>query len=329
MKKNGFIATSVLYTFFLLFLTLFVGLIANYIHNRVLLAKIEETSRDILYKINNRKLNELNIGDHIKFATDDNLLNSNATWIVAKIEDSGTSKMYYFISDLTAVNVRVNYQDVGDKIPKIHPLTVGLFETMKNAGEYSKSIGIKNGTYSVYPVTSSLLTGLRNDIKDPFLLAELFNPGGNYLVYVDSDIPEYTINNYYETKRYNFTSSSQTSLLESYCGGTFNNGEVIYNENNTFGYMNIDNDAINEEVKYISYCYYSSPVHYEHNFSPDHIVAYDEVKDSDILPTYTSNAYTIRLVAKREIPNGEANIYIAGGKGTSLDPYIYTDGRKQ
>ncbi len=36
MKKNGFIATSILYTFFLVFLSLFVALIANYLHNRML-----------------------------------------------------------------------------------------------------------------------------------------------------------------------------------------------------------------------------------------------------------------------------------------------------
>ena len=41
MKKDGFIATSVLYSFFLIFITLFVALIMNYLHNQVLIKKID------------------------------------------------------------------------------------------------------------------------------------------------------------------------------------------------------------------------------------------------------------------------------------------------
>ena len=102
MKKNGFIATSILYTFFLVFLSLFVALIANYLHNRILLAKIDEKSREILYGINNTKLSDLEVGDHIKFKSDDNLLNSDATWIVVAVENVGSNKKYHFLSDLNA-----------------------------------------------------------------------------------------------------------------------------------------------------------------------------------------------------------------------------------
>jgi len=48
MKRNGFIATSILYSFFLIFITLFVALITNYLHNQVLISALDEASCDIL-----------------------------------------------------------------------------------------------------------------------------------------------------------------------------------------------------------------------------------------------------------------------------------------
>lgn len=330
MKKNGFIATSVLYTFFLIFLTLFVSLIANYIHNRILLAKIDDTSKEILYKINNTRLSDLTVGQHIKFAADDNFLNSDATWIVAKIDNANSSsKKYYFISDLTAAKIDVSYKLEGEKVKKIHPLSISLYEVLQQHNEYNNALK-HTGTspYNVHLVTSSFLQGIRNSNIDPLIMSQILNPGGSYLLYIDNDIDGYEKENYYEIKRYNFTSSSQNNLLSSYCGGTFDGSTPKYNANNVFGYMNVDNEALDVAVKYISYCYYSSPTPYTHSFT-DQVVGYDENKQSDILSTKSSNVYGLRLVAERTVSTSDQNTYIAGGKGTALDPYIYTDGRKQ
>ena len=49
-KKNGFIATSLIYSFFLVFITLFLTIIADYLQNKVLLNTIES---DIKQEINN------------------------------------------------------------------------------------------------------------------------------------------------------------------------------------------------------------------------------------------------------------------------------------
>ena len=49
MKKNGFIATSLLYTFFLAFIGLFMGMIAIYLQNRVYLIKLEDSSKNAIY----------------------------------------------------------------------------------------------------------------------------------------------------------------------------------------------------------------------------------------------------------------------------------------
>lgn len=49
MKKNGFIATSLLYTFFLAFIGLFMGMITIYLQNRVYLIKLEDSSKNAIY----------------------------------------------------------------------------------------------------------------------------------------------------------------------------------------------------------------------------------------------------------------------------------------
>ena len=46
MNNKGFIATSVLYSFFIIFLTLFLGIIADYLQDKVLLNSIEKNIKD-------------------------------------------------------------------------------------------------------------------------------------------------------------------------------------------------------------------------------------------------------------------------------------------
>ena len=48
-KTNGFIATSLLYTFFLAFVTLFIGMITIYLQNRVYLNHLEDSSKNSVY----------------------------------------------------------------------------------------------------------------------------------------------------------------------------------------------------------------------------------------------------------------------------------------
>lgn len=48
-KQNGFIATSLLYSFFLAFVTLFIGMITIYLQNRVYLNKLEDSSKNSIY----------------------------------------------------------------------------------------------------------------------------------------------------------------------------------------------------------------------------------------------------------------------------------------
>lgn len=65
MKKNGFIATSLIYSFFLIFITLFLTIIADYLQNKVLLNTIEKGIKD---EINSSMgIRDFEVGDIIVF----------------------------------------------------------------------------------------------------------------------------------------------------------------------------------------------------------------------------------------------------------------------
>lgn len=68
-KKNGFIATSLIYSFFLVFITLFLTIIADYLQNKVLLNTIES---DIKEEINKTKyIGDFLVGDELTFQLTD------------------------------------------------------------------------------------------------------------------------------------------------------------------------------------------------------------------------------------------------------------------
>lgn len=336
MKKNGFIATSILYSFFLIFLTLFIGLVANFLHNRILLAKIEDTSREILFGINNTKLTDLSVGDHIKFRTDDLILDSNATWTLAKTTTSGNNITLYFVSDLTAQKLNIFYKRPGEKITKMHTMTVNLYETLMDANAYNNAISF--GGFKTEMINASLLEEIKNADLEDMIKEALLNPGGNYLVRVDKNITglapngtnvTYAAGDYYEIKRYNFPQGiQQTSIVPNYCGGSFNGTNPVYLSSNTFGYMHVVNTSVTVNQKYVDYCYYASPVAYSHTRN-ELVVDIDEVKESDIISSKLSNLYNFRLMTTITLDKNSNNTYIAGGKGTVLDPYLFTNGVKQ
>lgn len=336
MKKNGFIATSILYSFFLIFLTLFIGLVANFLHNRILLAKIEDTSREILFGINNTKLTDLSVGDHIKFRTNDLIVDSNATWTLAKTTTSGDNVTLYFISDLTAQKLNIFYKRPGDKITKMHTMTVNLYETLMSANAYNNAISYSG--FRTEMVNASILEEIKNANMEDMIKEALLNPGGNYLVRIDKNITgtapngttaTYVAGDYYEIKRYNFPQGIQQSgLLSNYCGGSFNGSNPVYLSSNTFGYMHVVNASVTVNQKYVDYCYYASPVAYRHSRN-DLVVDFDENKPSDIISSKLSNLYNFRLMTTITLNKNSGNTYIAGGKGTVLDPYLFTNGVKQ
>ncbi len=89
MRKNGFIATSLLYSFFLVFCALLVGLVGNYLHNQILLNNVIDGVKEDL----SRKLTiaDVKVGDRVKMPLFIYGKTTDTEWIVsAKDSDSVT-----------------------------------------------------------------------------------------------------------------------------------------------------------------------------------------------------------------------------------------------
>lgn len=85
MNNKGFIATSLIYSFFLIFITLFLTIIADYLQNKVLLNTIENGIKD---NINNTKsIEDFEVGDIINNVSGSEIygIPDNSSWIVAAI----------------------------------------------------------------------------------------------------------------------------------------------------------------------------------------------------------------------------------------------------
>lgn len=68
MKKNGFIATSLIYSFFLIFITLFLTIIVDYIQNKI---NLEYQESSVKAKLNNVvTAKDFNPGDYVLFDSD-------------------------------------------------------------------------------------------------------------------------------------------------------------------------------------------------------------------------------------------------------------------
>ena len=329
MKKNGFIATSILYSFFLVFVTLFVALISAYIHNRILLSNMNEAAWDNLVGINNTKISDLEVGDYISFDTDKSgsVINQGTKWITAYIKQNGDNKTYYFISDTSAQKQEVIFQASYDTIEKVHFFTPIIYRELVNTSSYANSFYIDG--FKVYIPTASLLENIRKQNIHPDIMDAIFDVNSSYIINMDKAISDYQINQFYEYRMYTFSlGSGQNTVVPSYCGGSYNGSDVIYNANNTFGYMNVVKDSVKNE-KYVDYCSYASPIGYVHN-PADLVVSFEENKPSgDLVENLYSSTYAYRLVAEITVNKSQDNTYVAGGKGNYMDPYLFTNGVKQ
>lgn len=347
MKKNGFIATSILYSFFLIFITLFVALVMNYLHNQVLISKIDEEAWDFLNNIKTKKVTDLEVGDYVQFRNnsaaianaDATLLNEDANWIVGYISTNGNTKTIYFFSDLDAHETSVRMKLTGDKITKYRPLTIDLYNLARQTegNLYNNQLLFnKNSSnrINVSMITTSALALARDqkDAKgnpiDDNIMRAIFNAGGDYVVYCDSTIAgtkySYTAGKYYENRNYNFLlKDGQASAVGNYCGATYDGITVKYDNENKFGYTSVTSTASDDKT-YVESCSFASPITYTHNVN-DFVVPTTEVK-SDLVNSTASIIYTLRMMATATLSTTSNDTYIAGGKGLATDPYIIGDG---
>ncbi|MBQ3021110.1 MAG: hypothetical protein IJD92_02655 [Bacilli bacterium] len=102
MNNKGFIATSLIYSFFLIFITLFLTIIADYLQDKVLLNTIENGIKDILN--NTMTINDFEVGDILVFDEDsDSSINfshkyddlKDDIWIVSKVNTNENKIVLY------------------------------------------------------------------------------------------------------------------------------------------------------------------------------------------------------------------------------------------
>jgi len=114
LKKNGFIATSLIYTFFLIFITLFLTIIGDYLQNKILLDTTEESIKANLHtKLN---VSSLNVGDIIQFVSDcDNLSsemnNIEKIYIVANVKNKEVVLYQYQLSEIEGLELTCQLTD--------------------------------------------------------------------------------------------------------------------------------------------------------------------------------------------------------------------------
>lgn len=112
MNNKGFIATSLIYSFFLIFITLFLTIIADYLQNKVLLNTIENGIKD---NINNTKsIEDFDVGDIINNVSGSEIygLPNNSYWVIASIifdnkstpEDESSLILYNLIPQTVNTN---------------------------------------------------------------------------------------------------------------------------------------------------------------------------------------------------------------------------------
>lgn len=278
MKKNGFIATSLLYAFFLVFISLFVVLLLNFLHNRVLVSKINENAKESLYGINNRKIPDMTVGSFVKWknlnpTSKSNPMSENGTWIVVKTEENGDEKTVYLLSDLlTSVpSVRAALSSNGGVIAP-YPVSLNVFNELNGRGEYTASLKYAETHATgmeIDIVNASLLEEIsKSDSIDKAIKRNIFNSGEDYIVKVDTSYSSYgyvspynyngdSMPAYYIYKNYNFNNyqkieenelPTKQAMIQTYCGAYYDytNDTIDYSYNsegvnlvNPFGYVDI------------------------------------------------------------------------------------------
>jgi hypothetical protein len=311
-EKNGFIATSILYSFFLVFITLFVTLIANYMHNQILVKTMNDEVKKDLSDVDSKNLYNMRLGEYVRFVKSNSLEDENAwvldlfddgmSWVLVDSKDVGNNKTLTLLSDVYSKTVTTKIGN--ETTPKAHYITVDLFNKLNEmkiaVGEAEKNpfnlAFMNDGDEEFSLATTELINKVsRSNTLSDLSKNKIFNVTSPYVIYEHGESEDKYYN--YELKGF----ASDTDLdVKALCG--LKNDEYDYNDDNTLGYRHIVDDAINN-IKYIDYC----------------------TTTTEITNT-SSNEYNLRLVMTIEV--AKDNNYIMGGHGSSIDPYLLTSGVK-
>ena len=106
MNNKGFIATSLIYSFFLIFITLFLTIIADYLQNKVLLNTIEKGIKDDIKST--MGIQDFEVGSFIGLSTDTCDITTAKLYVISKV-DYNNNKIILYSLDKTDSNANANY----------------------------------------------------------------------------------------------------------------------------------------------------------------------------------------------------------------------------
>ena len=137
MNKKGFIATSLIYSFFLIFITLFLTIIADYLQNKVLLNTIEKgIKEDLNYGLG---CSDFENDDEIFFQGD------NFGSIFSENVDTKGTKPYYVCDTCSSNKISISEikNTCSNKIYIDFSSIISLTKEPSD-GEYYTITGVKN-----------------------------------------------------------------------------------------------------------------------------------------------------------------------------------------
>ena len=101
MNNKGFIATSLIYSFFLIFITLFLTIIADYLQNKVLLNTIEKGIKD---DINSTMgIQDFEVGSFIGLTDSCDITNAEL-YVISKIDYNNNEIILYSLNETTSTS---------------------------------------------------------------------------------------------------------------------------------------------------------------------------------------------------------------------------------
>lgn len=108
MNNKGFIATSLIYSFFLIFVTLFLGIIADYLQDKVLLNTIEKGIKEDLNST--MSIQDFEMGDILYFENPENI-----SGLYCNKDDGGAVTCNNIITKTTNYKIcSLNYKKLGE-----------------------------------------------------------------------------------------------------------------------------------------------------------------------------------------------------------------------
>ena len=149
MNNKGFIATSLIYSFFLIFITLFLTIIADYLQNKVLLNTIEKGIKD---DINSTMgIQDFEVGSFIGITVSCDNVNGAELYVISKVDYNNNEIILYSL-DKTDSNTNYILSDIDTGYMNATYYNKILYSFKDNTGNKSYKINdnlcIKSGVPS-------------------------------------------------------------------------------------------------------------------------------------------------------------------------------------